>query len=258
MRKVWKDVNEIAHVQDIELEAWRIIEDQLKSFTRKMVDTAEEHAILEKMIEESKPTIITYGDENAFKGLHYLLATPFRYPPLKKGSRFGSRSERNLFYSSLEIETAMSEKAFHRLGFLIASDGNVGNKTVNYTAFKTKIKTKKGLNLSLMPFALYQNEISCPISYIKSQELGQCMREAGVEAFVSHSARCKNRGKNVNVFTPKAIDIEQSIEKTFQSFTCFSTKSTVEFYSNLSFIKSPMIFGTKDFYVNGTFPIMLE
>ena len=37
----------------------------------------------ENLIDHSKPIIKYQGDEAYFKGLNYLLGTPFRYPPLR-------------------------------------------------------------------------------------------------------------------------------------------------------------------------------
>ncbi len=254
MRQIWQDLIGTSYIQCIETEAWRMVEDQSKSYTRKMVDTLEEHEILERLIEESKPNVRFYGDESAFKGLHYLLFTPFRYPPLKKGSRFGKWTERNLFYASLELETAMCEKAYHRLDFLLASAGNIGGKAVNYTAFKVNISTKKGIDLSKHPFVEFRERICSTASYGESQELGSCMREDGIETFISYSARSRKNGRNVNIFTPKAFSKNQAIEKTFQVFSCYFTKKSVEFYPNLISTNGATVFNVEMFYVNKQFP----
>ncbi|MCV6615090.1 MAG: RES family NAD+ phosphorylase [Cellvibrionaceae bacterium] len=39
------------------------------------------------------------------------MSTPFRYPPLAYGSRFGSTLERGIFYASQELATAFAESA---------------------------------------------------------------------------------------------------------------------------------------------------
>jgi hypothetical protein len=257
MKQTWNSLDSLGSISNfkiIKTEAWRIVEDQSRSSTRKMVDTTTEHEILEQMIENTKPNLKFYGDESAFGGLHYLLYTPFRYPPLRTGSRFGKQTERNIFYSSLELETAMCEKAFHRLNFLLASKGDIGGKTVNCTAFKVNIDTNKGIDLSKIPFVNLREKISSPILYNHSQELGSCMRVDGVHAFISYSARSKDNGKNLNIFTPIAFDKNQSIEKSFQFYSCYSTKSSVEFYSNSIQTKKPIVFNMNTFYVDGQFP----
>ncbi|MDI7027707.1 RES family NAD+ phosphorylase, partial [Pseudomonas aeruginosa] len=64
---------------------------------------------LEELLESSKPPVPADAEP-----LHYLLKTPFRYPPLRWGSRFGRRHEPSLFYAALKLETAMAESAYYR------------------------------------------------------------------------------------------------------------------------------------------------
>ncbi len=251
--QIWVSVGGSSHIATLQQEAWRIVEEQTGSVTRKLVDTSEEHHVLENLIEESKPKVKYYGDQNEFLSLHYLLSTPFRYPPLKHGSRFGTRYERSLFYASLELETAMSERAYYKLAFVRASEGNLGGKSVNYTAFKVAVDTKKGINLCKEPFVKFKGHISSPASYADSQLLGSAMRQEGIEAFVSFSAR-KDQGKNLNIFTPKAFKKDQSIEKSYQTWGCYFTKESVEFYPKLKFKGKPIVYSVEDFFVEGKFP----
>ena len=67
---------------------WRVVEAQHVVSTGKLVDAPEEQAALEMLIDSSKPPIPAAEE---FAGLHYLLSTPFRYPPLRHGSRFSTR-----------------------------------------------------------------------------------------------------------------------------------------------------------------------
>ncbi|OJT00371.1 hypothetical protein BEE62_09960, partial [Marinobacter nauticus] len=60
---------------------FRVVESQEDIATTRIVDNMQEQARLEQLLDASKPPI----PEQAGK-LHYLLATPFRYPPLKYGS----------------------------------------------------------------------------------------------------------------------------------------------------------------------------
>ncbi|NBT42094.1 MAG: RES domain-containing protein, partial [Alphaproteobacteria bacterium] len=56
--------------------------------------------------------------------LHYLLKTPFRYPPLKWGSRFSGRDLPSLFYGAGMGDTCLAEAAFYRLVFLDSMQGS--------------------------------------------------------------------------------------------------------------------------------------
>ena len=62
-----------------------------------LVDDLEQLARLETLVEASKPPwpTATLGPPS-----HPLLATPFRYPPLRHGSSFGGRESRGIFYGS--------------------------------------------------------------------------------------------------------------------------------------------------------------
>ena len=64
-----------------------------------LVDNLEQLARLEAMVETSHP----------------LLTTPFRYPPLRRGSRFGSRQYRGLFYGSRSRSGCLVEGPTTRL-----------------------------------------------------------------------------------------------------------------------------------------------
>lgn len=258
MKQLWLDLPGISRIESITETAWRVVEDQSRSSTRKMVDTAVEHEVLERLIENNKPKLTYQKDSAAFEGLHYLLSTPFRYPPLKRGSRFGQRHERNLFYASLELETALCEKAFHRLNFLLASSGNIGGKAVNCTAFNVQVSTQHGIDLCKKPFSDFRERISSPVSYSDSQALGSAMRSDGIETCISYSARDKKNGKNLNTFTPKAFGQNKFLEKTFQPFSCYFTKNSVEFYTKPASMKGPIVFNAENFYVNGQFPMILE
>jgi putative AlgH/UPF0301 family transcriptional regulator len=61
----------------------RIVERQEDSATTLITEDLLEQQMLEEMLEDNKPG--TLNDR-----IDYLLGTPFRYPPLDYGSRFGT------------------------------------------------------------------------------------------------------------------------------------------------------------------------
>ena len=103
---IWTRCAGDSEIRRLQLAAWRVVESQHQVSTRKLVDSNEEQALLEDLIDGVKPRDITGGK------LHYLLSTPFRYPPLKHGSRFGHRHERGIWYGSTERRTAFAEVAY--------------------------------------------------------------------------------------------------------------------------------------------------
>lgn len=74
---------------------WRVVEDQYRASTRKLVDTLEEHDLLEALLDQDKPPYPVEAE-----GLHYLLKTPFRYhPPPPFGSRFRRPAAGNGYFT---------------------------------------------------------------------------------------------------------------------------------------------------------------
>src|SRR5205085_3795769 len=97
---------------------WRVVEAQHKVSTLKLVDTLAEQALLEDLIESSKPPV-----PPECRHLHYLLATPFRYgAAYPNGSRFRRAGmTEGVFYAAEAVATAVAEMAFHRLLFFAES-----------------------------------------------------------------------------------------------------------------------------------------
>ena len=114
-RSIWTRCGAKANLRRLTAKAWRVVEAQHVVSTRKLVDSHDEQELLEELIEPSKPRL---PDMQGFHGLHYLLSTPFRYPPLPHGSRFATRTERAVWYGSSRVRTAFAETAYYRLLFL--------------------------------------------------------------------------------------------------------------------------------------------
>ncbi|MCS5709740.1 RES family NAD+ phosphorylase [Candidatus Berkiella cookevillensis] len=239
---------------DISINSYRIVEDQSRSTTRKLVDTLEEHDALERLIDENKPKMKLYNDGEYFKNLHYLLMTPFRYPPLKWGSRFGLKHERSIFYSAASIDTAMAEKAFYLLAFLNASDGNIGGKTKNLTSFKAHIKSQRYIDLCSSLFKEHEGNISSKVDYKFSQSLEHEMRNKDVECFRYMSARDPIRGYNYGVFSPRVLSRNSDLDKTFTYYNCYFSKDIVEFTYKNKFNQEKRVFPKAIFLVDGSLP----
>ena len=104
---------------------WRLVEAQHQISTLKLTDTLAEQQVLEELLEETKPALPPQA-----RGLHYLMAAPFRYGALyPRGSRF-RRAGRTLgvFYGAEGPRTAAAEMAFHRLLFYAELPGHPGQK----------------------------------------------------------------------------------------------------------------------------------
>lgn len=179
-----------------------MVEAQHLVSTRRLVDSADEQALLEQLIDRVKPPAPAGP---YFRGLHYLLMTPFRHPPLPYGSRFGTRRERGLFYASEALHTTFAETAYYRFLFLSGSRAVLPRLMVELTAFRVHVRTQRGMDLSRPPFDKERARIASRTRYRDSQTLGAKMRGEGIKAFRYPSARDPERGTNIGVFTPKSF-----------------------------------------------------
>jgi RES domain len=227
-----------------------VVEAQHVVSTRKLVDTLEEHELLEELIERQKPPAPVDKD---FAGLHHLLATPFRYPPLRYGSRFGQRHERGIWYGSLSVPTALAEVAYYRLVFLDGTTANIA-PIAELTAFNAGFSSESAVDLTRAPFDRYMQQISSPTHYATAQELGTAMRGDGVELFHYRSARDRDGGTNLGLFTPRAFSGKRP-GRELATWVCYATRLRVDFLrKNLISRREKLSFPRTDFEVGGVLP----
>jgi hypothetical protein len=205
--------------------AWRVVEDQHRISTRKLVESNEEHELLEALIDGVKPRL----PEGMARGLDYLLFTPFRYPPLRRGSRFGTRAQRGIWYGSEQIRTALSEVGYYRLLLLDGTDAaqSLVPLYLTFTVFNVQLKSDHAVDLTLRPFDTHEEAISSKTEYAVSQRLGSDMREAGVEMFRYISARDTFAGINIGLFSPAAFAAKKPKQR--QSWFGVADLDSVEF-----------------------------
>jgi hypothetical protein len=104
---IWEACHGAGQIRRVGGTLYRLVESQEQVATLGYVDTLEEQALLEAMLDEVKPPYRA-GTE----GLHYLLRTPFRYPPLPWGSRFGRVHEPGIFYGARNTDATLAEAAY--------------------------------------------------------------------------------------------------------------------------------------------------
>lgn len=221
---IWKLCNGAAHICPICGDIYRVVESQEQIATLHYVDSFEEQALLEDMLDTVKPPYPEQSDT-----YHYLLKTPFRYPPLQWGSRFGRIHEPSLFYGSKDIETTLAECAYYRFIFWNSMDAPAPTDKIRteHTLFTASYKTKTGVRLQLPPFDKYQSELTHPEHYHDSQLMGSLMRESEVDAFEYISARCKDEGICVGLFDIEAFD--KKSPKSTEQWLCELSADTVSF-----------------------------
>ena len=244
---VWAACKDRISLETICHELIRVVESQEQVATNYLVDSIEEQGIIENLLEQSKPLL----PENN-RQLHYLLASPFRYPPLPHGSRFSTRYEPSLYYGAHQKTTAFAETAYYRFLFWLGmSEAPASGKfTTQHTVFGAKYNSTHGLKLQKHPFSDYTDTISNPASYVQSQQIGRHMRELGIQVFEFVSARDTDRGINAALFTPAALF---SSQPSFQEqWLCETNAARVSFftYSDGQVYKYPL----QTFFVDGEFP----
>lgn len=225
----------------------RIVESQQQVATTGLVGDLFEQALLEDMLEATKPPV-----RDGAEDLHYLLATPFRYPPLRHGSRFGSAREPALFYGSRQVSTALAETAYYRFVFWLGMKEPPPSRQLisQHTALGARYRSMRGLRLQMPPFDVWEQQLKDPQDYSFTQRLGTTMREAGVQAFECLSARTPKRAVNIGLFTPNALVGKQPLY--LQLWLCETRAERVNFSAAGS--DSFHTFPLDSFQVEGVFP----
>lgn len=243
---IWVLCNGKQAKKTISAEPWRVVEAQHILSSRDLVDSKEEHELLEDLIEASKPFIE--------KEKNYLIFTPFRYPPLKHGSRFGRVFEPSLWYGSLELETAFTEVAYYRLKFFTDTSANLGCIEISMTAFNVSISCEIGVDLTEKPFKDYSQAISNKITYEHSQILGTNMRDDQVEAFLYFSARTQKISKNIAAFVPSVFQLKKNqYIGNQQNWKCFANKNLIEF-TRIGVLSKKQFSFSESYFINGIAP----
>jgi hypothetical protein len=181
----------------------RLVENQEQKVTLRLTDNLAEHDVLETLLEESKPTGVAHPRLGQFD---YLLRTPWRYPPLPWGSRFGRRFEPSLFYGALDRVALFAEAAYYRLVFLEGMHKPFKERVISqFTIFEATYRTAQGLDLSQRPFRKYEAVLRHRSNYAPCQALGTVLREREIEAITYLSARTADDRLNVALFSPLAL-----------------------------------------------------
>jgi hypothetical protein len=175
---------------------WRVVEAQFTASTMRLADSLEEQALLEGVLEESKPPL-----PQAVARLPYLLATPFRYRP-HAGSRFRAALDAGVWYGAEELRTALAEKSYWQLRFLLDSPGTPDLKPVPHTAFRAAVRTARALDLTAAPLARDRASWTARNSYAATQALATVARTAGLQLIRYESVRDPGRAACAAVLDP--------------------------------------------------------
>ena len=195
----WTPTEVGSNTRRLQCALWRAVEAQHRVSTIALVDTLEEQALLEQVLENSKPALPPEA-----KGLHYLLSTPFRYPPHPHGSRFRSAVDPGVFYGADEIRTACAELGYWRWRFLMDCPALEAIDAKPQTVFRAQISTT-AVDLRKPPFVDAAVLWTHPTNYTHCQQFASVAREATVGAIRYASVRDPNKGGCIAVLDPRAF-----------------------------------------------------
>ena len=191
----------------LEGELWRAVEAQHVVATTALVDTLDEQHLLERLLEEGKPAV-----PPAARRLHWLLFTPFRYPPPRGGSRFRGPADPGVFYGADEIRTACAELGFWRWRHLQDTPALAAMPTKPQTLFRSRIATSC-VDLRKPPFSRDREAWIRPDDYTDCQHFARIAREAEVGAIRYESVRDPRAGTCSAVLSPAAFARRTPLEQ---------------------------------------------
>ena len=179
---------------------WRLVEDQSRASTMKLVDSLDEQRTLEELLDATKPPV-----PPECRGLHWLLFTPFRYAA-RSDSRFRrAGATPGAFYAAEQVGTAVAELAFWRLLFFLESPGTPWPANPQHlTAFSVHYAALC-LDLTAPPHDDDAERWTHPTDYAPCHAIADDARAAGCGAIRSRSARDPEGGANVTLLTCAAF-----------------------------------------------------
>ncbi len=178
-------------------DVWRVVEAQHRISTNRLASGLLAQKRLEDLADAAKPNL-----PRAASGLHYLLASPFRYGH-RVESRFRRADERpGIFYASETERTAITETAYWRLRFFSRSPGFVpGSRTSEHLSFTAALNVRRAIDLHRPPFSTEQTLWTDSADYRACQDLAAMVRKADGQAIRAPSARDPG-GVNIALFDP--------------------------------------------------------
>lgn len=174
-----------------------------------LVDSAAEQAVLERLVEASKPPV---PREVARLNLHWLLFTPFRYAPPPGGSRFRGPNDPGVFYGADHPRTACAEVGYWRWRHLRDSPGIATMPPRPQTIFRVPV-SGAAIDLREPPFAGDRERWTHRSDYTGCQALARTARAAGVQWLRYESVRDSRRGGCGAVFDAAAFASRSPVEQ---------------------------------------------
>lgn len=181
---------------------WRMVEGQHVVSTMPLVDTLQEQAVLERLLDATKPAI-----PEDCRHLHYLMSAPFRYGTYPAHSRFRRRGRTpGVYYASEHSLTAAAETIWYRFRFYDASPGTpLPVAAAAFTALAVHTATPFAADLTAPPLSDRAADWTDPDDYAACLAFADAARGARVEAIRYASVRDPAARANVALLTCRAF-----------------------------------------------------
>lgn len=176
----------------------------------RLVDSLAEQAELERLLDAAKPPLPSEA-----RGLHYLLATPFRYRS-PHPSRFRAAGEAGVWYGAKERHTACAEVAYWRWRFLMDSAGlRDGELVTEHTLFQAQVRGL-AIDLTRAPWSQAEAAWTRRDDYGPCQALAKAARAAGRVQWIRYASVRRPGGRCAAVFAPQCLSLpERSAQETW-------------------------------------------
>ena len=139
---------------------------------------------LERLLDDAKPPVPAGAAH-----LHWLLFTPFRYPPPPGGSRFRGPNDPGVFYGADAIRTACAELGYWRWRHLLGFAGADGDADQAANGVSGPHRDRNGRPSRASRSCAIGSTGPTPHDYSRCQRFGRTAREAGVGAIRYESVR---------------------------------------------------------------------
>lgn len=203
--------------------AWRGVEAQHVVSTLRLVDHPAEQDLLEQLLESSKPALPL-----AARGLHYLLATPFRYAP-PHPSRFRLARSKGQWYGAETLQAACAEVAYWRHRFVQDSTGLSDQVLLTEHSFFQGALRGPAIDLSLPPWQQAEALWMHPTDYSATHAVATAALSHGVQWLRYASARAPGHHCAVALLPTCLSEPEGGLDRTQQTWHCKATAQRVMF-----------------------------
>lgn len=196
---IWTPLAVSSEAHDWLGSVWRIVEAQHIASSMKIVDSRDEQELLDALLEGAKP-----ARPSAAEALDYLLAAPFRYDPLRGGSRFRSATDPGVFYGAESVRSASAELGYLRWKFLKDAPDMEKLEPVAHTAFRAAVCARV-VDLRKAPLVADAEAWLHPTNYSATQDFARTARRANIGGIVYQSVRDPHPAWCMALLTPQAF-----------------------------------------------------